>query len=247
MAERKKKKLKGPKGSPGYMTTFGDLNNLLLTIFIIIVIASTYAEVTREFKLILSAYTGSFGMLSGGLSLSKGKLADMGNTVETLPSTQKGRRMGKAKGKAAQLFKPEVISKKMRVQEDERGLVITLMNDAYFQQGSADLTPEIKEVLPKVAELLKDKEVRNKVRVEGHTDNTPLQRRGYIHDNWELSTLRAVNVVRFLEQDGVEPKRLSAGGYGEYRPLPGNSNNTPEERALNRRVEIILLWEESNL
>ncbi len=247
MAERRRKKSEGPRSSPGYMTTFGDLNNLLLTIFLIIVIASTLTEVTREFKLILSAYTGSFGMLSGGLSLSKGKLADMGMTVETLPSMQKGRRLGKAKGKAAQLFKPEIITKKIRVQEDERGLVITLMNDAYFGRGSADLNPEIREILNKIAELLKDKEIRNKVRIEGHTDNSPLTKPGYPRDNWELSTQRAVNVLRYLVQEGVEPKRMSAAGYGEYRPLPGNSNNTPEERALNRRVEIILLWEEANL
>lgn len=247
MSERRKKKLKGPKGSPGYMLTYGDMNNLLLTIFLIIVIASTYADVTREFKLILSAYTGSFGMLTGGLSLSKGKLADMGNTVETLPSTQKGRRMGKAKGKAVQLFKPELITKKIRVQEDERGLVITLMNDAYFERGSAELTPEIRDIMGKVAELVRDREVKNKIRIEGHTDNTPVKARGGIRDNWELSTQRAVNVLRLLEEGGVEPKRLSAAGYGEYRPLPGNTNDTPEERALNRRVEIILLWEESNL
>ncbi len=239
---RCKKERKGPRPTAGYMTTFGDMMNLLLTFFILLLTTATIQG--REFKLILSAFTGSFGMMPGGMTLSKGRLADMGMNIESLPSTEKGRKLAKAKRKALQIFRPEIKAKKVRVSEEERGLVITLMNDAYFAKASADLTPQIKETLDKVAALLKSPEIRNKVRVEGHTDNVPLRRKIFPHDNWELSTQRAVNVVKYLIKDGVEPKRLSAAGYGPYRPLPGNTNKTPEERALNRRVEIILLWEE---
>jgi len=242
---RRKKERKGPRPTPGYMTTFGDMMNLLLTFFILLLTTATIQG--REFKLILSAFTGSFGMMPGGTTLSKGKLADMGMTIEKLPSIQKGRKLAKAKKKATHIFQPEIKAKKIRIREDERGLVITLMNDAYFKRGEYTLTPEIKEVLDKVAGLLKDPDIKNKVRVEGHTDNTPLRRKTIPRDNWELSTQRAVSVVKYLIEKGVNPKRLSAAGYGEYRPLPGNTNNTPEERALNRRVEIILLWEESRL
>ncbi len=242
---RRKKERKGPRATPGYMTTFGDMMNLLLTFFILLLTTATIQG--REFKLILSAFTGSFGMMSGGLTLSKGKLADMGMTIETLPSTQKGRKMAKARKKATHIFKPEIAAKKIRIREDERGLVITLMNDAYFDKAKYDLTSEIKEALDKVSVMLQNPEIKNKVRIEGHTDNTPLKKDTIPRDNWELSSQRSVSVVKYLIEQGVAPQRLSAAGLGEYRPLPGNTNDTPEERALNRRIEIILLWEEANL
>jgi len=243
---RKKKERKGPRATPGYMTTFGDMMNLLLTFFILLLTTATIQG--REFKLILSAFTGSFGMMPGGITLSKGKLADMGKTIETLPSEQKGRKLAKARKKATHIFKPEIEAKKVRIREDERGLVITLMNDAYFESGQYELTQEIKNALDKVDELLKDPAIKNKVRIEGHTDNTPLKRDEIPRDNWELSAQRAVTVVKYLvNKNKAHAHRFSAAGFGEFRPLPGNSNNTPEERALNRRIEIILLWEESNL
>lgn len=244
--ERKKKeKRKGPKPVAGYMTTWGDMMSLLLIFFILLLTTATIQG--REFKLILSAFSGAFGMMPGGLTLSTGKLADMGMTVESLPATQKGRRLAKARKRAVHVFKPEIAAKKIRIQEDERGLVITLMNDAYFDKASYELNTEIKEALNKVAVMLKNPEIRNKVRIEGHTDTTLLRRDTIPRDNWELSAQRAVSVVKYLVEKGVVPKRLSAAGLGEYRPLPGNSNNTPEERALNRRIEIILLWEEAIL
>lgn len=247
MAERrnKKKKQTGPRPTAGYMTTFGDMMNLLLTFFILLLTTATIQG--REFKLILSAFTGSFGMMPGGMTLSKGKLADMGMTIESLPSTQRGRKLAKARKKATYIFKPEIAAKKIRLREDERGLVITLMNDAYFDKSSAELKPEIRSALDKIAGMLEDPTIRNKIRIEGHTDNTPLKSSTHPRDNWELSTQRSVNVVKYLSQKGVTPSRLTAAGQGEYRPLPGNTNDTPEERALNRRIEIILLWEEANL
>ncbi len=244
MAERRKKRKKpGPRPSPLYMTTFGDMMNLLLTFFILLLTTATIQG--REFKLILSAFTGSFGMMPGGMTLSKGRLADLGMTIESLPAKQRGRRFAKAKKKALHIFKPEIKAKKVRIREDERGLVITLTADANFDQGSAELREDTKKILDKVAGLLKG--IPNKIRVEGHTDNRPLRRPTPPRDNWELSVMRASNVVKYLIEKGIDPKRLSAAGYGEYRPLPGNTNNTPEERAQNRRVEIIILWEEKAL
>jgi len=73
--------------------------------------------------------------------------------------------------------------------------------------------------------------------VEGHTDNLPIHTKEF-PSNWELSTARAISVIRYLEEKGINKERLSALGYGEYRPLV--SNNTPENRAINRRVGIII-------
>ena len=245
--ERKKKERKGPRATPGYMTTFGDMMNLLLTFFILLLTTATIQG--REFKLILSAFTGSFGMMPGGLTLQKGKLAEMGFNIETLPSTQKARKMARAKKKATHVFQPEIESKKIRIREDERGLVITLMNDAYFAKAEYEVNKKIKVALDKITKMLKDdSSIKNKVRIEGHTDTTPLKKDKIPRNNWELSTMRATGVVKYLIDNGVIPKkRFSAAGMGQYRPLPGNSNDTPEDRSLNRRIEIILLWEEANL
>ncbi|HHW18203.1 MAG TPA: OmpA family protein, partial [Firmicutes bacterium] len=79
----------------------------------------------------------------------------------------------------------------------------------------------------------------NPIRVEGHTDNWPISTDKF-PSNWELSTARATNVVRFLiEEAGIQPERLQAAGYGEYHPI--DSNDTPEGRQRNRRVDVILM------
>jgi chemotaxis protein MotB len=118
--------------------------------------------------------------------------------------------------------------------QDERGLVFSVASENLFGPSSADLTPESRRILEKVADELKKTD--RLVRVEGHTCN--LKPRTY-PSNWELSMDRAVRVVKFLVAEGVDPERVSAVGFGPYRPVA--SNRTEEGRRKNRRVEIILL------
>jgi len=246
----RKKRERQSRGSPAWMTTFGDMNSLLLTFFVMMF---TVAEIQGdEMRLILSAFQGNLGALSGGMTLAKGKLEDMGMTIESLPSQTYGKKLSKALKRAESILKPEIEAKIVRVEENERGIVITLLNDAFFPVGSADIVfPSTKNLLERIAYLLT--EVSNYIRVEGHTDNQPV-RKGPFASNWELSTQRAVNIVKYflesLNREGRKDeaenlaRRISAAGYAEFRPLPGNNNSTPEERAQNRRVEIILLWKE---
>ncbi|HHW15579.1 MAG TPA: flagellar motor protein MotB [Firmicutes bacterium] len=120
---------------------------------------------------------------------------------------------------------------------DERGMVIQLDNSLLFPEGSATLTPEARRILDQLAVILKDSP--NHVRVEGHTDDTPIHTDRY-PSNWQLSTDRAANVIQYwVERCGMPPERLSAAGYGEYRPVA--PNDTPAHRALNRRVEVVIL------
>ena len=124
---------------------------------------------------------------------------------------------------------------------DERGLVITLSGDVYFDAGSAKLRDETREVLSKVGDVLA--QIPNYVRVEGYTDDSPTSpetaQEGY-ETNWELSGARAVNTLRYLvEERGVNPKQMSATTYGQYRPI--DDNNTPEGRAYHRRVDIVIV------
>jgi chemotaxis protein MotB len=120
---------------------------------------------------------------------------------------------------------------------EERGLVISFDSNLFFDSGKADIKEDIKAELINIAAILN--EVDHYIRVEGHTDNVGINTAKY-SSNWQLSSARAVNVVQFLiEQGHVDPTRLSAVGYGEYRPIA--SNDTEEGRAKNRRVDILIL------
>ncbi len=123
---------------------------------------------------------------------------------------------------------------------DERGLIIRFLEDILFDLGSADLRSDSKRLLDAVGtELLKSTYY---IRVEGHADNLPIHTVKY-PSNWELSAARSIAVTRYLiEQHGLDPQRLSSLGYGEYRPLFPNTSE--QNRARNRRVDIVVLRSE---
>ncbi|MBI5200746.1 MAG: flagellar motor protein MotB [Elusimicrobia bacterium] len=124
----------------------------------------------------------------------------------------------------------------MKIDANEERTKITLKDAVLFDSGFADLkdaaTPALESILPQIVQATKE------VVVEGHTDNVPMGRSKY-RSNYELSMARAYAVIEFFIKHGVDPKRLSGSGYGEYRPIADNS--TPEGRAKNRRIEIDLL------
>lgn len=123
------------------------------------------------------------------------------------------------------------------IKGDPRGIVITLPDTLLFSSGSATLKTEAYDALSRISEKLK--ELPGKVLIEGHTDNIPLASTSIYRSNWELSAARASSVLHFLLQKGLFPDRFTIAGYGEYRPVA--SNDTPEDRAKNRRVELIIL------
>jgi len=106
-----------------------------------------------------------------------------------------------------------------------------------ISEGSTRVNKEGQEALVKIADALRTVQGRI-IRVEGHTDDVPTPRDGPFPSNWELSLARAMAVVRALQDAGVDPTVLSAAGYGQYQPIA--ANDTPENRSLNRRIEIVL-------
>jgi len=123
------------------------------------------------------------------------------------------------------------------VAQDDRGVVVSLADAVAFEPGKAELLPKARAVLMPVAAALR--EFPNQVRVEGHTDNVPI-RTDQFPSNWELSSARAVAIVRFLSEGGhLQPERLAANAYGEFHPAA--PNDTVEGRALNRRVELVVI------
>jgi len=133
----------------------------------------------------------------------------------------------------------EIADKQVRLQMMEKGLVITFVADVLFDSGKAKVRPAAYASLDKVARVLKENVPNLSVGIEGHTDNVPIKLSGW-KSNWELSTGRALSVLHYLaDQRNIAPDRLSAIGYGEYRPVA--SNDTGAGRQLNRRVEIVIL------
>ncbi|HLQ77926.1 MAG TPA: flagellar motor protein MotB [Terriglobia bacterium] len=140
------------------------------------------------------------------------------------------------KAQIEKALKEQLENKSVSVKQDERGLTISLSEAGFFAAGSAVMQPKGADVLQQIVANLMP--LPNPVRVEGHTDNTPIHTAQF-PSNWELSTARATHVLQFLIESKIPPERMSAVGYGEYRPVA--SNNDVEGRATNRRVDVVIL------
>lgn len=237
---QQKKCPKCDEGVPEYMLTYGDMVTLLLTFFVMLLTSATVDG--QKLKLILSAFPG-LGMYEGGNTLTAGKLAELGNTIMSLPSMQRGRALDNARRKAISQFQPEIKSQKVRIKEDERGLIISLASDAFFEPASAEVNiEETRTLLQRLSSLLSSDELEgNKFRIEGHTDAMPTDPDGQWETNWELSTARGTNVLHYLVDYGVNEEQFQVAGFADTVPLA--SNDTPEGRAYNRRVDVIILTE----
>jgi chemotaxis protein MotB len=153
----------------------------------------------------------------------------------------------KEKEKTVEDLKREVLSSLEEVEQgdfsvrwDQSRLVLVLGERITFRVGEAELLVNFQPALSRIADFIAHKEGYEVV-VLGHTDDTPIHNSRF-PSNWELSAARAVDVAKFLIENGVRPERVSIQGYSEYRPL--RENTTPETRQANRRVEIMLIKEE---
>jgi chemotaxis protein MotB len=138
-----------------------------------------------------------------------------------------------------QEMKGEIAQGQITITELKGKLTLDVVDKILFASGEAEVKPEGLAVLKRVIEILKD--VQDKaIRIEGHTDNVKIG--GALAkkypSNWELSAARALNVARYLQKQGIDPTLLAAVAYGEYKPIA--DNGTPEGRAKNRRIAIIL-------
>jgi chemotaxis protein MotB len=151
------------------------------------------------------------------------------------------RRGAELKHSVEQMLSGSSFAGKVKVRQDHRGVTVSLSEAGFFDSGSALVRPDSIPTLQAISEMLQSTALP--ILVEGHTDNTPIHTAQY-PSNWELSTSRATSIVSYLiETMKYEPTRLSAAGYGEYRPVA--DNGTIEGRAQNRRVDIVVLTEES--
>ncbi len=133
-------------------------------------------------------------------------------------------------------------SKDVTISELQGKLTVNILDRILFDSGEADLKPEGQEVLQQIAGIL-SKYPNRQIHVIGHTDNVPIRGGRRFPSNWELSSARALAAVRFLsEKAGVDAHRLAAVGFGEFHPVADNA--TPEGRAKNRRIALVVMPEE---
>jgi chemotaxis protein MotB len=134
-----------------------------------------------------------------------------------------------------------ILGDKIKLLLDGRGLIIRMAEIGFYDSGASTLKPEALGLVDTIAAALAP--LGNHLRIEGHTDNVPIKTLRY-RSNWELSTARASGLVTYLiKEHDFDPNRLSASGFGEFRPMV--PNDTPEHRALNRHVDIIVMSEEA--
>ena len=238
-----KEKKEPEKPSTAWQGTYGDMITLMLCFFVMLYDPSevdTTMLAQIQSSIVIQQDSIESPVTTGGMSLTAGRLADLGNTINSLPSVEKGKSLGLAKKKAVSLFAPERKSAKITVTSDERGIVISLASDNFFEEGSADLNiEETREILLKLSKFFQEPEIKNRrFRIEGHTDSTPVSNEKF-PSNWELSAARAVNTLHYLSDFGVDEKRFSVAGYADTRPV--FSNDSREGQAYNRRVDIIIL------
>lgn len=165
----------------------------------------------------------------------KGEIASLQKT-----KTEEVQKTSKTYEDMLEKMKNEISQGQVTISELKGKLTVNMVDAILFDSGKADVKPEGLAILQKVIDILKT--VNDKViRIEGHTDNVQISdslSRKY-PSNWELSAARAINVTRYLQQQGIDPSMLSAVAYGQYHPVA--QNDSDEGRAKNRRIEIILV------
>jgi len=239
MAKKKKKESKGPSGNE-WLTTYSDLISLLMCFFVIMFNPDEVTPAQLD-ALSTSMRVGGIGALAGGLTLSSGRSAELGNTIMSLPSMERGRSLGTALRKAVSAFSPEIRSNRIRITHDERGIVITLASDVFFNPASARINIEAsRDILLRLGSYLASDDLAGrKFRIEGHTDSVDIDPAGPWQSNWELSAMRSISILNYLADLGIDEKRFQIAGFADTVPIA--SNDTPEGRAYNRRVDIIIL------
>ena len=227
----------------GWLTTFNDLITLLMVFFVLLfTMGSTDKNLMKEFQ---NALQSGLGALSAGSKVSVA--VDESQRLLSLsgPLTQgQGETMPGGEDSTTDVLDEaldELIAEPgIHVKYEDKGARISFEDALLFDFGKADINSSGLALLDKMASIIQKKSYV--VRVEGHTDNVPIHTHRF-PSNWDLSTARAVNVVKyFVEVGKINPKRLSAVGYGESRPMV--ANDTPANRARNRRVEIVLETED---
>lgn len=248
MAKRRRRGFEERENHERWLVSYADFITLLFAAFAVMYAISSLNE-------------GRYRVLSNALSVAFGKfpattvspaiapiIAKPGaNSTTTLKSGDKGgaeklrretRKMQDIADRIMKVLEPLIRNGQVRVSRNGRGVSVEINASVLFAPAQAILQPESIDGLKTVADVLKS--IDEVVQIEGHTDDTPISNPQF-PSNWELSSARAISVVHFFINNGVAPQRLVATGYADYRPV--TKETTPEARARNRRVTLLILSE----
>ena len=240
---KKKEEFEKPQDSGRWLLTYSDMITLIMVLFVVLY-AESKVEVTK-FNALAQSLSSAFNM--PGVQSQDGQGGHSMSPTDAVlappPGTGLAPKLSPKRDpfqeKARSTLSTEIRTGSIRVFTEARGIVLALAGDTFFKVGSADLDEGAIGSLSKVAELLRG--LPNPIEVEGYTDDTPLARGGAYDSNLMLSAARAVSVTEALELLDVPKERLSATGFGDTRPA--RPNDSPEGRAYNRRVEILIRFD----
>ena len=234
---RKKVNRDEPKGDE-WLATYSDCVTLLMTFFVLLYAMSSVDEnkmraLSQAFRTVMAGEAGDtileYSLYNGDVPLIGGEIP-----TDTIDGEKIEESMYYQVSKFVADHDLEAV---VDIIESDLGVVIQLRDNILFETSKSDLRSESKEILDSIAALISS--MNNNIVVEGHTDNRPINTAEF-PSNWELSVDRAVNVVRYFVENGkIDPKRLSATGYGEFQPIV--DNDTEENMEKNRRVNILIM------
>lgn len=234
---RKKVNRDEPKGDE-WLATYSDCVTLLMTFFVLLYAMSSVDEnkmraLSQAFRTVMAGEAGDTIL---EYSLYNGDVPLIGGEIPT--DTIDGEKIEESMYYQVSKFVDEHdLEAVVDIIETDLGVAIQLRDNILFETSKSDLRSESKEILDSIAALISS--MNNNIVVEGHTDNRPINTAEF-PSNWELSVDRAVNVVRYFVENGkIDPKRLSATGYGEFQPIV--DNDTEENMEKNRRVNILIM------
>ncbi len=205
------------RNTPLWLIIFSDMSTNLMLFFLMLFAMTRMTDVDRQ------------ALIEG-----------MDNALVNKHAIEQRQKIQQAQGRALVALTDTLAHGKLKQYakiEDTKGSTkLTIEMPFFFDTGSAAINPKAMQALEGLTTALK--EFPHRIVIEGHTDSTPVTG-GRYPSNWELSVARAVSVIEFFVQRGVNPKKLVTGGYGQYHPA--YDNDTIEHRALNRRIEITLI------
>jgi chemotaxis protein MotB len=233
-----------PENEERWLLTYSDMITLLMTFFVVMYAMSRVEQ--TKFEALSESLSAAFAGMPGIQAEGAGghSLSPTGTPLRAAPGTGLSPKPAKKSTpfmeRATSTLQTQIQTGAIRMDTEARGIVLGLSGDVFFRVGQSTLNSDALSMLTQVAELLRD--LPQPIVVEGFTDSTPLDPGSPFGSNLGLSAARAVSVAEALELLGLPADRVSAAGYGDAKPL--RSNDTPEGRAYNRRVDILIRFDE---
>jgi chemotaxis protein MotB len=239
---RRKKHEEAHENHERWLLSYADFITLLMIFFIIMYSMSNLDK--EKYKQVAAGLNKAMGG-GGGANIigNEGGVSIDDNWAPTntnIVNLEEEQKLEKVKEVVDKYLKESGLESTVASVVEERGLVLSFKDSLFFDSGKADIKPEQINKLVQIGKILNQPIINGSyVRVEGHTDNRPMSNSAY-KSNWDLSVIRASNVAQVLiSQSGMDPHRVSAAGYGEFRPKADNKSESG--KAQNRRVDILIM------